>query len=97
MTESLDRAKAREVTDDPTPWVQLRHSLIMRIQEGILEPGDEVGLYLEAADFGVGWPTALKAFRALVDDGKLLPPQGSGRPYTVANKQLGTYDRPSAG
>jgi DNA-binding GntR family transcriptional regulator len=86
MTESLDRAKAREITDDPRLWVQLTHSLSMRIQEGILEPGDEVALTLEARDFGVSWRTALKAFRALVDDGKLVAPQGVAGPYLVAGR-----------
>ena len=78
------RAAAREITNDPRPWVQLKNVLARQIEQGILEPGDEVALTLEARDFGVMPQTAMKAFRALVEDGKLVPPQGTGKPYTVA-------------
>lgn len=78
------RAIARELTNDPRRWVQLKNVMAHQIEQGILEPGDEVALTLEARDFGVTPQTAMKAFRALVEDGKLVPPQGTGKPYTVA-------------
>ena len=78
------RAIARELTNDPRLWVQLNHMMAHQIEQGILEPGDEVALTLEAQDFGVTPQTAMKAFRALVEDGKLISPQSIGKPYTVA-------------
>lgn len=83
MTENRYRAKARETTNDPRAWVQLKNLLAVEIEKGILEPGDEVSLTLEAKDFGVNLRTAQKALRALAEEGKLIPPQGHGRPYRV--------------
>lgn len=84
MSVNRYRAKARETTNDPRPWVQLKHELARQIELGILEPGDEVALTLEAQDFGVTPQIAKKSFRALVEEGKLVSPQGVARPYTVA-------------
>jgi hypothetical protein len=83
-TESLDRAKARELTDNPTPWVQFKCLIAWQVSEGILEPGDEVPVYLEAVDFGINQRSAMKAARVLVTEGVLLAPQGNGKPYMVA-------------
>lgn len=86
MTENQYRARARETTSDPRPWVQLKSLLSRQIEDGILEPGDEVALRLEAQDFGISPDRALRAFRALVEEGKLIPPQGVAKPYTVAGR-----------
>jgi hypothetical protein len=83
VAESRDRVLAREISDDPTPWVQLKNLLARQIADRVLEPGDQVVLYLEAQDFGINQRSALKAFRALVGEGK-LPPPAPGQPYTVA-------------
>jgi hypothetical protein len=40
--------------DNPTPWVPLKNELLMQIESGILEPGDEVAIAWESRDFGVG-------------------------------------------
>lgn len=59
---------------DARSWVQLKNLLAKKIEEGILEPGDDVAVTLEAQEFGVTPSTAQKAFRALVAEGKLIPP-----------------------
>jgi hypothetical protein len=84
MNVNRYRARARETTNDPRPWVQLKNELARQIELGILEPGDEVAVTLEAQDFGITRPIARKAFRALVEEGKLISPQSRGRPYRVA-------------
>jgi DNA-binding GntR family transcriptional regulator len=84
MTVNRYRATAREITNDPRPWVQLKNLLARQIEQGILEPGDEVAVTHEAQDFGVAPVSARKAFRALVEEGKLISPQGQGKPYQVA-------------
>jgi DNA-binding GntR family transcriptional regulator len=94
MSESQYRARARLATDDPRTWVQLKCFLAQQIDEGILEPGDTVALSFEARDFGVSHVTALKAFRALVKEGKLLPPPNRNTPYRVPpDASPGTADR----
>jgi DNA-binding GntR family transcriptional regulator len=70
--------------DDPTPWVRLKNELLRLIESRILEPGDEVAIVYESRDFGVALKTGEKAFHALVAEGKLIPPAGNGKPYTVA-------------
>jgi DNA-binding transcriptional regulator YhcF (GntR family) len=64
---------ARETTNDSRPWVQLKEFLSMQIEQGILKPGAEVPLTREAKEFGVDQKTAQKAFRALAEEGKLIP------------------------
>lgn len=69
--------------DDPTPWRRFKAELTKQIEAGVLEPGDEVPLVLEAHDFGVNRFTARKAFNELVKEGKLLPPAAVGDVYRV--------------
>jgi DNA-binding GntR family transcriptional regulator len=83
-TQSLDRAKARELTSNPTLWVQFKCLIAWQIAEGILEPGDEVSIVRESEDFGISQVPAQKAFRALVAEALLLAPQSKGKPYMVA-------------
>ena len=84
MNVNRYRARAREITNDPRPWVQLKNELAREIDLGILDPGEEVAVALEAQDFGITRLTAGKAFHALVEEGKLISPQRRGMPYTVA-------------
>jgi hypothetical protein len=70
MPENRRRVKAREITADPRLWVQLKFLLAWEIEQGILEPGDEVALTLEARDFWLSAGRAQLAFRALVDEGE---------------------------
>jgi DNA-binding GntR family transcriptional regulator len=84
VTESQDRARARELTSDPRLWVQFKNLVSQQIADGVLEPGDEIAPTLEAADFGISWTTAIRALRELVAEGLLLPPPYRGAHYTVA-------------
>lgn len=67
--------------DDPRPWVRFKDEIIKMIEAGVLEPGENVVVTEEAADFGICADTARKAFRALVAGGWLLPVPGC--PYRV--------------
>jgi DNA-binding GntR family transcriptional regulator len=89
VTESQYRARGREATSDPRPWVQLKNLLAAQMEDGILEPGDEVAVTLEAQDFGINQRTARKALRALVAEGRLIPPGEVGKSYTVAGRTEG--------
>jgi hypothetical protein len=75
------------MTYNPTPWVRFKNELIKMMDAGVLEPGDEVCISLEAADFGITQHPAERAFRALVREGKLLPSPGPGRPYRVPQRK----------
>jgi hypothetical protein len=68
------------------PWVQVKNSLVKQIKTGVLEPGDEVWLMLEAEDQGVSHSTAMKAFHVLVNEGMLESPELPGKPYRVPRK-----------
>jgi DNA-binding GntR family transcriptional regulator len=89
VTESQDRARARALTSDPRLWVQFKALVSQQITDGVLEPGDEIQVVLEAADFGVHWTAVAKALRALADEGMLIPPPGRRAPYTVAGAEHG--------
>lgn len=52
----------------------MKNLLAKKIEKGILEPGDDVAVILEAQEFGVGVITARRAFRALVAEERLIPP-----------------------
>jgi len=85
MTQQTPRELARTLTPDPRPWVQFRALIANEIETDILEPGDEVSVVLEAEYFGIARKTAIKAFRALVAEGKLIaPPHIIGGTYLVA-------------
>lgn len=68
--------------DDPTPWKRFKAELIRQIEAGVLEPGDEVSIVIEARDFGLSYRPARRAFDSLVSEGWLLPPV-PGYPYRV--------------
>ena len=69
--------------EDPLLWRKLKNQIITEIESGILEPGDEVTVKYEAQDFKVSPQTAAKAFKALVEEGWLLPEVRGKRPYLV--------------
>ena len=68
--------------DDPTPWKRLKREILRMIDTGVLEPGDDVSVTLECADFGIRYENGRKAFRELAAEGWLLY-VGPNQPYRV--------------
>jgi DNA-binding GntR family transcriptional regulator len=57
--------------DDPTKLHQIKNDLLRQLDEGVLEPGDEVIGRYEAEDYGVSAQLVRNVLRSLAREGRL--------------------------